>query len=359
MKINISRILRPCVAVLVCLNTGFAQAATFSQILGFSTSDQSIWGPGGSTVGFDFSDSVSFDIPLGLGSASVGYSIGASSGTVSAGFDGTMSVDYTGSLTAPGTTSLSLGYQGKPFSIGCQQPQGLICIPTLNPPGGTLSSSLGAHAQLTSSVGNVGPDVTLETDAIFTPVLGNAVNNSDSITAIQLPVIDVFVAAAGVQMGVTQDISFTANAIEGSLVYSLQGSGATNSMPFSLSNSGTNLAVDLTQSGIWDFWFVDQTLANAFSTSFNLDLGVFASTEVGCGFLALESCETSKNLISPNVFNVDPFALAFNNISNMNGFSIEVGSNGGPVSSLPEPSTLAMLGIGLIGLGFVRGKPKT
>lgn len=353
MKSNISKGLCLFVAVLACLNVRIAQAASFTQFLGFSASDQSIWGPAGSTTGFDFSDSVSFDIPLGLGSASVGYGIGASSGAVSVGFDGTMSVDYTGSLSVPGTTSLSLGYQGKPFGITCEG--GGFCIPTITLPGGTLSSSLGAHAQLTSSAGNVGPDFTLETDAIFIPTLGAAVNVSDSITAIQLPVIDVFVAAAGVQMGVTQDINFVANAIEGSLLYSLQGSGVTNFTSFSFGNSGANLDVDLMEAGVWDFWFSDQTLANTFSTSFNLDLGVFASTEVGCGFFLLESCEISTNLISPNVFNVDPFALAFNSINNTNGFSIEVGG-GGPASPLPEPSTFALFAIGLLGVRLARRK---
>jgi len=355
MKNGISKGLCLFVAVLACLNVGIAQAATFTQLLDFSASDQSIWGPGGSTVGFDFSDSVSFDIPLGLGSASVGYSIGASSGAVSVGFDGTMTVDYAGSLAAPGMTSLSLGYQGQPFEIGFGSCGSIFCPPAITPPGGTMSSSLGAHAQLTSSVGNVGPSATLETDALFTPTLGTTVNNSDSLTIAQVPLIDVLVADAGVQMGVTQDISFTANAIEGSLLYSLQGSGVANSTPFSFGNSGANLNVDLTEAGIWDFWFVDQTLANAFSTSFDLDLGLFASTIAGCGFLGLSSCETSTNLLSVNAFNVNPFALAFNSISNTNGFSIAVGG-GGPILSLPEPSSLLLFGIGLLGFGLAKRK---
>jgi|GEM_PF-7016491 len=48
-----------------------AHALTYTQTLDFVAPDQSIWGSGG-TAGFNYSDSISFSVPLGLGSASVG-----------------------------------------------------------------------------------------------------------------------------------------------------------------------------------------------------------------------------------------------------------------------------------------------
>lgn len=341
------------------------QAATFTQTLNYTATNQSMWGPGGSAAGFDFSDSISVSFPLGLGSASVGYSVAANSGTVSANFNGSMDVDYEDSIPTPGITSLNLGYAGTfPFPpLLCP---GLFCIPETV--GGKLKSNFGANAQLTSSLGNVGPDFTLATDSIddpgdpdqfiaayinenFVPQLGDTFNNSASAPGVvQLPVIDIFLGSAGVQLGVTQTNSFTATAIEGTLQYSLQGSGVINATPFSLGDLGANLDVDLTESGIWDFWFEDQTLVNSYSTAFDLDLDLFAETPLGCGTFGLSSCSESTNLTSFEVFMVDPFALAFNSITNLNGFSIEVGAL---PSAVPVPAAFWLFGTGLIGLiGF-------
>ncbi len=332
-----------------------AHALTYMQTLDFVAPDQSIWGSGG-TAGFNYSDSVSFSIPLGLGSASVGYSVGANSGTVSAGFYGNMSADYTPSLSAPGTTSISLSYQGQDRTINlpplCLPFVG--CIPTGTVPvlGGQLTSTLGAHAQLTSSLGNVGPDFTLDINESFNSQLDQTVSGSDSVPdVVQVPVVDILIGSAGVQMGVTQTNSFTATGIEGFLYYSREGSGITSSMPFLLpTDSGVNLSFDLLDPGTWSFWFVDQTLENTFSTSLDLDLGLFYETFAGCGFLGTSSCSGSTNLLSVTAYDGNPFALDFNNITNLNGFSIEV-------SAIPVPAAIWLFGSGLIGLiGIARSK---
>jgi len=267
-----------------------------------------------------------------------------------------MSADYTPSLSAPGTTSISLSYQGQDRTIDLPP----LCLPivgcfpsgTVPVPGAQLTSSLGAHAQLTSSLGNVGPDFTLDINERFDSRLDQTVSGSDSVPdVVQVPVVDILIGSAGVQMGVTQTNSFTATGIEGSLFYSLEGSGITSSMPFLLpTDGGVNLSFDLLDPGTWKFWFVDQALENTFSTSLDLDLGLFYETFAGCGFLGTSSCSGSTDLLSVTAYDGDPFALDFNNITNLNGFSIEV-------SAIPVPAAIWLFGSGLISLiGVARRK---
>ena len=80
-----------------------AHAILFIQPLDFDAPTESLWGEGSSA---DFGASGS----TGLGPVSFGYEIKASSGTVSAEFQGDMSADYTPFLAAPGTTSLNLSF---------------------------------------------------------------------------------------------------------------------------------------------------------------------------------------------------------------------------------------------------------
>jgi len=307
-----------------------AHAAVLVQSLDFTAPTQSMWGPGTVSAGFDFTNSVGVDLPLGLGTFSIGYSVGASTGQVNGNFYGNVRTTYTEvlSLMSP-TTAINLSYFG-------------------DTNGGLLHSTIGAHAQLTSSVGNVGPNFQLDINKTYTPQLPQSVSASNSIDPVaRLTLIDVIAASAGVNLAVTETDNFSAHGIDGALNYSRQGSSVVGTIPFTIgTNAGISLPVSLAEAGTWDFWFDNTSLSNTFSTGFDLNIGVFGHTAAGCGFLALESCDDSFNVISPHVFSSSPFALAFNGTA-LQGFSIEV---------IPEPATLALLGLGLAGLGWSRRK---
>jgi len=331
-----------------------AQAALFTETLDFKATDQSLWGPGTGSVGFDYSGGYGFTVPILDVPVYVGYSIGASSGQVSARFKGDLTADYMPTLASPGTTTVNLSYQGQgPETIWkCLLWIGDFCLipfPFVSPGGGDLTSTLGAHAQLTSSIGNLGPDLTLDINKGFVPQLDQTVSGSDSEpNVVQIPIVNLSVSSAGVSMGVTQTDYFTAIGINGLLYYTLQGSGIINSSPFTLAtDAGLSVPVSLTEPGTWDFWFVDQTLDNLFSTSLDMDLGLFVNYP--CFPEVWETCTSNFDLISPTIYSGDAFPLAFNSITNLNGFSILVSE-----ATIPEPGTFALLGLGLAGLAATR-----
>ncbi|HEX7369963.1 MAG TPA: hypothetical protein VF284_06745 [Rhodanobacteraceae bacterium] len=97
-------------AAAVCVSLQ-AHATTINAPLDFTT-NQSVWGPNGNP--FHYSDSASYDFPI-IGNQNFGYSVGANTGNVSGSVNGTLATTYSSVLSAPGTTSIGLGYSGDPI----------------------------------------------------------------------------------------------------------------------------------------------------------------------------------------------------------------------------------------------------
>lgn len=331
------------VGLLVCaalLSSSAAHAGLVTTSVDFSAASQSMWGPSGAAAGFDYTQSASIPLPFKLGSFSIGYSVAASTGQVWGHANGNIRASFADSLTAPGSTSIALSYFG-------------------DSSGGRIDTTVGAHAQLKSSLKTVGPDFTLDAGKTFTPQLDSLVQSTGTVDPVAtVPLLSIVAAEAGVSMGVTQNNDFRATGIDGTLLYQREGGGALGMMDFALdTNAGLNMALDLADAGIYDFWYTNLDLANTFKASLDLDLNGYASTVAGCGPVFLDGCYSSFTVASPTVYNGTAFALDFGRIARTGtAFSITVAA---APTSVPEPSTLSLLAAGLFGLGLRRSRRKS
>jgi hypothetical protein len=322
------------------LSSFAAHAGLVTTAVDFSAASQSMWGPSGTAAGFDYTQSTSIALPFSLGSVAVGYSVAASTGQVTGSVNGNIRASFADSLAAPGSTSITLSYFG-------------------DSSGGRIDTTVGAHAQLTSSLASVGPNFTLDTGKTFTPQLDSLVQSTGTVDPVAtVPLISLLVADAGVSMGVTQNNDFRAKGIDGTLFYQREGGGPLGMMAFALdTDAGSNLALDLTDAGIYHFWYADLDLANTFEASMDLDLNAYAHTVAGCGpFPYIQECYTSFTVVSPTVYDGSPFPLDFGRIARTGtAFSITVAE---AHTSVPEPSTLALVAAALFGFGLLRSRRK-
>ena len=303
------------------------------------TANQSLWGSG-SSLNFGASGSGSF---AGI---SYSYDVGASSGTLSAEYQGGISVNYTSYLSAPGTATIGLNFVG-------------------DTNGGNITSDLGAWANINiGGLDILDEGYSLNIDQSFTPTLGQVASGEDSAT-IGGYGLDIGIASVGANLDLQQTDALAVSKIEGNLVASLEGSSTSITTPFSLSSSGLTFDLGLSEIGTWDVSFQNLTLDNLFSTSFDAALVLYEEHISGISFCyytvrtffgnfriyypcGVAFDENTFTLADIDLYDRDPFSLDFGSTSPLQGFSILVGVEPNP--TVPEPASWALLLIGLASL---------
>ncbi len=306
----------------------FSSATTTELGLDFFAPERSLWGGGLPAGHFGTSGSLS------LGAVDLfSYDIGASMGSVSGQFKGNLNLQYSDTLTSPGTTSIGLGFLGSPG-------------------GGLVKSDLGAWVNVTALyIPIIDYDYGLNIAMNFVPQIGQTFSGSDDVPVYGKSV-DVLVAEAGAQFQIGQTDEFKVTALQGNLSYWLKDTATIYEKPFSLTGNDLSLDVNLPSKGIWEFGFNDLTLNNQFDMSFDINLLLYEEHFSW----DLDWHRNEKELFALTVYDADPFPLPFNEIDNISAFQIYVGDGPGP-EPVPEPTTMLLLGSGLIGLaGYGRKK---
>lgn len=333
------------------IGAAHATPMTATYALDFSSPVESFWGPGQSAASFGYNHLI-----LGNTGFGMRFQTGASTGTVASSYNGKVSVGYD-SQAQQGPVNLTLGYQG-------------------DPSGGNFDTLLGAFVKVTAYFPVIGgqtvtnPNYSLQTGSTFTPSPPDGPAGSDSFTPASStigPDIGVGSAQAGIDYDIVQDSTFTINEVKGTILATHEGDLVTRSAPFSL-GATTNVSLNLDLSGIWDVHLMDVGLDNLFSTTFSLAFVPFVqyTLGLGCGDPGTNSDNgifcTGDGRLDTTVasfpfYSNNPFALNTNVLNDFANFQIDVAA--GPAPTVPEPATLALLGIGLASLCFSRRRSAT
>lgn len=320
-----------------------AAAATAQQSLLFSSGTQSLWGPGGAG-GFGASG-----YAIGSRALGVSYSLGATSGTVSSRVSGHLSADFANTVAWDQRQAVQVGFD----FFG-------------NPLASRFSTDLGAHATVAAHLNLnlagvpigwnpslLDVDYRLDIDRSFTAALPQSLTGSDAFTpatvGIGLPTFGIGLAGgAGVDLDVRQNAQFKLDGLSGLVQARHRDSGTTVLRSLSLQSAAEQrLSFELGSAGIWDFSYLDLSLANRFTTQFAMDMLAYIEYGVGiyCGDLGTDTdnfaCADDRlraNLTSVNLFRSPELRLAFGPLDTATAFSVEV-----LAAPVPEPSALLLM----------------
>jgi hypothetical protein len=304
--------------------------------LNFHAPTQSFWGPGGSHLNFEKSGTFGTK-------AGITYEAKASTGTVTADFNGDLSVLYDDQLDGPGTANLDLSFSG-------------------DPNGGLLDTLLGASLGVDWFVDVDIPDevdwlpwvpdrinksgelyslgYSLDIDETFTPAFHSPVSGNDEVAIEGISTEGIFVDV-GLDLEVDQTANFRAKGIQGVTRARHRDSGMTSYDPFFLDVMLTNLSVpiELPKAGYWDISFVDLDLLNDFSTGFDLELEPYIEVDA-----IVWSKRWDIEVPGISIYDTPTFSLAFDSL-----YTQEISILVTP-EPVPEPTTIALFGIGLLSL---------
>jgi hypothetical protein len=333
------------VAALAALTSAAAPAgaATAQQALRFSSGSQSIWGPGGS-AGFGASGYAIGNHDLGIS-----YSMSASSGSVASTINGQLAASYQDQVAWDQRSAVQVGFD----FFG-------------NPTGGSLSTDLGAHAQVNAHLNLnlagvpigwnpalIDADYRLDIDRSFTATLPQTITGNDAFTpasiGIGLPTFGIGLAGgAGLDLDIFQSARMDLTGLGGWVQARHRDSGFELVQALSLDDAaGQFLSFDLGRAGLWDFSYLDLSLANRFSTQFSMNMLAYVEYGVGvyCGDLGTDSdnvlCTDDRkraNLAGINLFRSPELQLAFGPLDTGPAFSVEV-----LAAPVPEPASVLLM----------------